>query len=311
MESTRTAGGTNTGDRRTVVGVFDGPRHAEQALNDLKDSGFTPEQVSVVARDNRETRDMVESTGMGGEGAGTGAFLGGITGGILGWMVGIGALAIPGVGPIVAAGALATTLGGAALGAVAGGLIGALTDMGVPEEHAKGYEENVRQGSILLTVSANTDEQARQAHGIFNRHGGSDVRGYGFESDGADEAGAGRTRDSSDSGAMRDRGTARRDDDDSAAPEMTAGSVVGGSAGAIGGGLVGGPPGAVAGGLIGGSAGAAAGGAANDAADDDDDELRRTRGSGTGGTSPGTSSGGRQVIDASDVADDKNPPRRS
>ena len=185
MESTRTTSSTpNTGDRRTVVGVFDGPNHAERALNELKDSGFTPEQVSVVARDNRETREMAERTGMGGEGTGTGAFLGGITGGILGWLVGIGALAIPGIGPIVAAGALATTLGGAALGAVAGGLIGALTDMGVPEEHARGYEENVRQGSILLTVSANSDQQARRAHQIFNQHGGSDVRGYGFDTNG-------------------------------------------------------------------------------------------------------------------------------
>ncbi|MDP8924677.1 MAG: general stress protein, partial [Chloroflexota bacterium] len=234
-----TTSSTNT-DRRTVVGVFDGPNHAEMALNDLKEAGFSPDQVSVVAKDNRETREMVENTGMGAEGATAGAFLGGITGGILGWLVGVGALAIPGVGPVVAAGALATTLGGAALGAVAGGIVGALVDAGVPEEDARGYEEHVRQGSILLTVHATTDQQARQAHRIFERHGGADVRGYGYD-------------------------TSRRndDDDDSAAGEMTVGSVVGGSAGAIGGGLVGGPPGAVAGGLIGGSAGAAAGGAAH------------------------------------------------
>src|ERR671933_1540624 len=107
----------------TVVGVFDGPNHAEQALNELKNSGFSPEQVSVVAKDNRETRGMVEHTGMGAEGAGTGAVLGGITGGVLGWLVGIGALAIPGIGPIIAAGALASALTGAAIGAAAGGLI--------------------------------------------------------------------------------------------------------------------------------------------------------------------------------------------
>ena len=176
-----TAGGTGAmANRRTVVGVFDGPNHAEQALNELRDAGFQPEQVSVVARDNRETQDMVERTGMGAEGAGTGAVLGGITGGVLGWLVGIGALAIPGIGPIVAAGALATTLGGAAIGAVAGGLIGALVDLGIPEEEARGYEEHVRKGSILLTVSANSDEQARQAHQIFDRRGGSDVRAYGL-----------------------------------------------------------------------------------------------------------------------------------
>src|SRR5947209_3247618 len=176
-EEGMTATNTTTG-RRTVVGVFDGPNHAEQALNELKNSGFSPEQVSVVAKDNRETRGMVESTGMGAEGAGTGAVLGGITGGVLGWLVGIGALAIPGIGPIVAAGALATTLGGAALGAVAGGLIGALVDLGIPEEEARGYEESVRKGSILLTVTANSDQQAHQAREIFNRHGGADVRAY-------------------------------------------------------------------------------------------------------------------------------------
>ena len=179
MESTRTVGTTaNTGDRRTVVGVFDGPNHAEGALNDLKEAGFTPEQVSVVARDTRETREMAERTGMGGEGAGTGAFLGGITGGVLGWLVGIGALAIPGIGPVVAAGALATTLGGAALGAVAGGLIGALTSVGVAEEDARGYEEKVRQGSILLTVDAAGAAQAGEAQSIFSRRGGGNVRVY-------------------------------------------------------------------------------------------------------------------------------------
>ena len=243
----------STTDRRTVVGVFDGPNHAEMALNELKNAGFTPDQVSVVAKDNRETRDMVESTGMGAEGATAGAFLGGITGGVLGWLVGIGALMIPGVGPVVAAGALATTLGGAAIGAVAGGIVGALVDAGVPEDDAKSYEEHIRKGSILLTVHAASDQQARQAQRVFERHGGGDVRGYGYDSSRRDDD----------------------DDDDSAAGEMTVGSVVGGSAGAIAGGVVAGPPGAVAGGLLGGSAGAAAGGAAHDATDDDDTTTTR------------------------------------
>jgi uncharacterized membrane protein len=181
-----------TTDRRTVVGVFDGPNHAEQALNELRGGGFSPDQVSVVARDDRETREMVETTGMGAEGAGTGAFLGGITGGILGWLVGIGALAIPGIGPIVAAGALATTLGGAAIGAVTGGLIGALVDLGIPEEEAQGYQESVRQGSILLTVHANSDQQARSARRIFDQYGGADVRAYGVADDDMDMAGARR-----------------------------------------------------------------------------------------------------------------------
>jgi uncharacterized membrane protein len=171
-----------TSSRRTVVGVFDSPNHAEMALNELKDQGLSPDQISVVARDTRDAHDLAERTdvdeGIGG--AGTGAVLGGITGGIVGWLIGIGALAIPGIGPVVAAGALATTLGGAAVGAAAGGLLGALVDMGVPEEEARTYEDFVRQGSILLTVQANSDDEARLARATFNHHGGSTVRAYGL-----------------------------------------------------------------------------------------------------------------------------------
>ncbi len=94
-------------------------------------------------------------------------------------LVGIGALLIPGIGPIVAAGALATTLGGAALGAAAGGLLGALVGLGIPEEDAQGYEESVRQGSILLTVTTDSDEQAQAARAIFDQQGGGSVRSYG------------------------------------------------------------------------------------------------------------------------------------
>lgn len=165
----------------TVIGVFDGPNHAELALNDLKDAGFSPDQVSIMAKDTRESRDLADDSGLEGadtSGAGTGALLGGISGGVLGWMVGIGALTIPGIGPIVAAGALATTLGGAAVGAVTGGLIGALVGAGVPEEAARGYEEDVRRGSMPLLVAAPDVRQAGQAQSIFAQRGGSDVRAY-------------------------------------------------------------------------------------------------------------------------------------
>jgi len=171
---------TNDG-RHTVVGVFDSPGHAEKALNGLKDAGFTPEQVSVVARDNKDARELVDKADMDGaetSAVGAGALLGGLTGGALGWLVGLGALAIPGIGPIVAAGALATTLGGAAVGAVAGGLIGALAAAGVPEDDARAYEDHVKQGSILLTVDARDGAQETQARGIFDAQGGGSVRSY-------------------------------------------------------------------------------------------------------------------------------------
>ena len=280
MGTTSSTGGAGaTTGRRTVVGVFDGPNHAEMALNELKNGGFRPDQVSVVARDSGETKDMVESTGMGAAGAGTGALLGGITGGIVGWLVGIGALAIPGIGPVVAAGALASTLTGAAVGAAAGGLLGALIDLGIPEEEARGYEESVRQGRILLTVHADSDEQAHQARQIFDRHGGADVRGYGVSSD-YDEW-------SRTSGGDRDR------------DEVGGGAGGGAAAGAVSGGVtgavVGGPVGAGVGAVTGAAIGAAGGAATDD--DDDDDTTTTGRGTtgttGTGTTDTGTTSGDR------------------
>jgi len=174
-----TAANQMTNNRHTVVGVFDGPNHAEQALNGLKNAGFTPEQVSVVAKESSETRQMVGNTGMGdGEAAGSGAVAGTVIGGIAGWLFGISALAIPGIGPIVGAGIIGTTLAGAGIGAATGGLIGALTAEGVDEADAKGYEENVRQGSILLTAHAMSNEQEQQAREIFNSVSGGSVRSY-------------------------------------------------------------------------------------------------------------------------------------
>jgi len=165
----------------TIAGVFDSQGDAEKALNELKEAGFSPDQVSVVAKDTRETQTMVERSDMGGAettGIGTGALLGGLTGGLAGWLVGIGALAIPGIGPIVAAGALATTLGGAAIGAAAGGLIGALVGAGIPEEDARAYETHVKDGRILITAQASTAAQVQSARDAFDRYGGTDVRTY-------------------------------------------------------------------------------------------------------------------------------------
>lgn len=166
---------------QTVVGVFNDQHDAEMALNGLKEAGFSPDQVSVVAKDTTETKTMVERSDMGGAettGAGTGALMGGLFGGAAGWLLGIGALAIPGIGPIVAAGALATTLGGAAIGAAAGGLIGALVGAGVPEGDAQTYETHVKEGRILITAQAATSTQARDARDAFDRYSGSDVRAY-------------------------------------------------------------------------------------------------------------------------------------
>lgn len=169
-----------TTNRHTIVGVFDGPNHAEQALSGLKAAGFMPEQVSVVAKEKADVQQMAEHSDMAGEGAATGAVTGGVLGGLAGFLVGISAMVIPGIGPIVGTGILVSTFAGAGIGAATGGLIGALTGQGVPEDDARGYEENVRQGSILLTVTANSDEQERQAREVFDGVSGGSVRSYGL-----------------------------------------------------------------------------------------------------------------------------------
>ena len=184
MLTTAETGNAQTQQRRTAAGLFSQQEDLERVLHELKSSGFMPEQVSLVARDKGVTREVVETTGMGvGDGAGVGAVAGGITGGLLGWLLGIGALAIPGIGPIVAAGVLATTIGGAAIGAAAGGLVGALVDLGIPEDEATLYQEGVGQGGTLLTIHANSDAQLYEANDIMRRNGGSEVRTYGAATD--------------------------------------------------------------------------------------------------------------------------------
>lgn len=172
-----TGTGTMTG-RHTVAGAFDGETRAIEALNALKAAGFTPEQVSVVAKDKKGVERVTDETEMTADAAAGGAVTGTVLGGLAGFVVGISAMVIPGIGPIVGAGILASTLAGAGIGAATGGLIGALASQGVPEDDARGYEAHVSEGRMLVTVAATTDEQAREAQRIMDAAGGMDVRGY-------------------------------------------------------------------------------------------------------------------------------------
>ncbi len=169
----------DTFGRRIVVGVFDAPRRAERALHELRSARFSPERVAVIVGDTREARLLAEQTSIGdGEAAGAGMLLGGFTGGLLGWLVGISTLAIPGVGPVVVAGALAATVGGAAVGVAAGKLAGALVDHGVPEAEARGYEGQLGGGAILLIAETSGDEETQRTYILFERHGSATVRFY-------------------------------------------------------------------------------------------------------------------------------------
>lgn len=133
---------------RTIARLYDSYDDAVQVVNDLEAAGVPRDDVSIVSNDTRH-RDA--STGAG-TGAGAGASVGTLVGGGVGLLAGIGALAIPGVGPVVAAGWLVATLTGAGIGAAAGGLIGSLTGAGVSEEEANVYGEGVRRGGTLVTV---------------------------------------------------------------------------------------------------------------------------------------------------------------
>jgi uncharacterized protein (TIGR02271 family) len=158
----------------TVVGVFDDREAAREAIEALKEIGFTPDSISILSPDKQATEEIAKDTGThAGSGAATGAVAGGILGGLGGWLIGIGALAIPGVGPFIAAGAFATAIGGAAIGAGLGAIAGALMGMGVPEEHARFYEGEARAGKTLVAVRA--DGRYDDAQQLLRDHGAYDV----------------------------------------------------------------------------------------------------------------------------------------
>lgn len=161
---------SETGEQLTVVGVFRDMGMAERAINELKAIGFTREDLSFVTRERGASiANASGTTGAETKGGTTGAILGGLGGGALGWMLGVGALAIPGVGPVIAAGALATTIAGAAAGAVAGGFVGALVGAGIPENEAKDYEKDIKEGRVLVTVNCVNDEEKDRAKQVLHK----------------------------------------------------------------------------------------------------------------------------------------------
>lgn len=155
---------------KLVIGLFHNEDSAEDAIRELKEQGFNKD-ISMVARNDEE-----------GDGGGAsfadqnlseGSVTGGVLGGIAGLLVGAGALLIPGIGPIVAAGPLAASL----TGIVSGGIVGGLVDYGIPEERGEYYEEQVRQGSILVTLKSSA-ERIDSAASILRAHGAEDVESH-------------------------------------------------------------------------------------------------------------------------------------
>jgi hypothetical protein len=149
---------------------------ARGILEMLQKEGFSNNDISVLWPDKEnEFGVTAEKSTKAPEGSVTGATTGGVLGGILGWLAGVGALAIPGIGPFVAAGPLMAMLGGAALGASVGGVTGALVGLGIPEYEAKRYEQGLREGKVLIACHTETDDEAKRIESMFKTAGASDV----------------------------------------------------------------------------------------------------------------------------------------
>lgn len=168
---------------KRALGVFSNYSELQTALNELMNSGFSMNQISVIGKDmdnlsqNRSLegvtlQDAAELT-KADEGAKTGAIAGGAVGGLTGLLVGLGTLAIPGVGPIMLAGAtataLATTVAGGAIGSAAGSLVGALVGLGIPEDRAEAYQNYIANGDYVIIVDG-TELEVRQAEAVLRRH---------------------------------------------------------------------------------------------------------------------------------------------
>ncbi len=149
---------------------------AEDVVSQLKNEGFSNDDISVLFPDKTGTKDFAhEKHTKAPEGTVRGALPGGVLGGVVGWLAGIGTLAIPGIGPFVAAGPIMAALSGAALGAAVGGVAGALIGMGIPEYEAKRYEGRVREGNFLISVHAENNQEADRVKDIFKEVGAQDI----------------------------------------------------------------------------------------------------------------------------------------
>src|ERR1700756_255804 len=161
---------------KSVFGIATTHGQAERIVEQLQAQGFAASEISVLMPDTGGTRDVghVKAT-KAPEGATTGATAGGVTGGVLGLLAGIGALAIPGVGPFIAAGPIMAALSGAAIGATTGGVVGGLIGLGIPEIEAKRYEGKLKSGNYLIAVHAKDGGEEDRAKEIFENGGAEDI----------------------------------------------------------------------------------------------------------------------------------------
>ena len=168
--------------KKAVFGMLKSWQHAETVVAQLQRAGFRTDDISVLFPDDGGTRDFAfEKNTKAPEGAVAGTAAGGAIGGTLGLLAGIGALAIPGLGPFIAAGPIMAALSGAAAGAAVGGLGGALVGLGIPEIEARQYETKIKSGGILVSVHVEDADERRMAKDILERQGAEHVSTIGEE----------------------------------------------------------------------------------------------------------------------------------
>lgn len=166
-----------------VFGIYSSVNQAEHAVDHLIEAGFSNSDVSVLLPDDASTRQFAHHKDTKApEGTTAGVTAGGVLGGTLGLLAGIGALAIPGVGPLIAAGPIVAGLAGLGVGGAVGGLIGALVGMGIPEYEAKRYEGRLKSGGVLLSVHCNTSEEITRAKELLKTTGAEDISSTGESS---------------------------------------------------------------------------------------------------------------------------------
>jgi hypothetical protein len=184
--------------KRSALCLVDTEAQADAIVGQLRSAGFSENDISVLFPDKGSTRDFAhkKETKMP-EGATVGASTGGVVGGTIGLLAGIGALAIPGLGPFIAAGPIMAALSGGAIGAGVGGLTGALIGLGIPEYEAKRYEGKVKEGGILISVHSESYDENKRAKDIFKEEGAHDISSTGeAHSDLKSEDVSGRTETS-------------------------------------------------------------------------------------------------------------------
>lgn len=168
------------GKNTAVYGIYTNRATAESAVDQLLAAGFRNEDISVLLQDNTGTKDFAhKKETKAPEGATTGVVAGGAVGGTLGLLAGIGALAIPGLGPFIAAGPIMATLAGLGSGGALGAIVGALVGMGIPEYEAKRYEGRIKEGGILLSVHCDNSDWVKRAKDLLKQTGAEDVSSSG------------------------------------------------------------------------------------------------------------------------------------